>query len=229
MIAFTNRLESPPMDLSSDLKDFLQSLRQSRLDSSTADPFALSASAAIPLTASSSAQLAGLRTQDHTDPGFIAPAPADPSKTEPDFIAPNLTDPASTDPGFAAPEQIAPNFSAPDLSASGDNAAGSAAAPQNLLALQSIPIDNDSEPPPIEARSRPQRYPDAAAIQERFQQTDFQSEVGSASLHPASEATSPFSQSSSNNLAEISRRLDDAATRMQKAFGTAKTVVLLRD
>jgi hypothetical protein len=75
-------------------------------------------------------------------------------------------------------------------------------------------------------------FPDAASIRRRFEMQNFQSATLTREMSSPS-ATKPTSQDRFANplddLSNVSQKLDDAATKMQKTFSDAKTLVLLKD
>lgn len=77
-----------------------------------------------------------------------------------------------------------------------------------------------------------EEFPDAGSIRQRFELRNLQSASLSAqtSPSPGSRSTNQNpSKSDAGDLPDVSRKLDEAATKMDKAFSNAKTIVLLKD
>jgi hypothetical protein len=67
------------------------------------------------------------------------------------------------------------------------------------------------------------------ALQKELQRTNAQSPALAAATAQAGTGANGLAGASGNNLAEVSKKLDDAATKLDKAISNLKTLVLLKD
>jgi hypothetical protein len=99
----------------------------------------------------------------------------------------------------------------------------------------SLPAAGSDEIPVVSGGAQQQRllnFPDAASIRQRFEMQNIQSAAlaaGTASSSALKSASSDRAANLACDLPRVSQKLDDAATKMDKAFSNARTIVLLKD
>jgi hypothetical protein len=104
-----------------------------------------------------------------------------------------------------------------------------------VAGAQEAPVAEAQEIPVLSSGAGQQRlmnFPDAASIRQRFEMSNIQSAALAGGIISTSAANSTSSDRAANlagDLPRVSQKLDDAATKMDKAFSNARTIVLLKD